>query len=154
MSRQMFGHLQESRAPSFTGVTCEDKHHHPKCPSLLPSSSSSCRCWVWNHMIQNIALVTGVSNPIFVPSLTLLPFLFQKTPLTTWTTCLTYTTAELTIHFCLQRELMCRLPWMCSLNSCVWLDEFHALWHLGLFFQIYLQTRSQVQGIANVTDTK
>jgi len=41
MGRQVFRHFQESRAPSFTTVTCEDKHHNsqPCCPFLLLPSA-------------------------------------------------------------------------------------------------------------------
>jgi len=38
ISRQVFSHFQESRAPSHTAVTLADKCHHSECP-LLPHPS-------------------------------------------------------------------------------------------------------------------
>jgi len=35
ISRQVFSHLQESRAPPHVKVTWENKHHHSKCPHFL-----------------------------------------------------------------------------------------------------------------------
>ena len=40
IGRQVFSHLQESRAPSRVTVTWEDKHHHSERPPI-PSSSPS-----------------------------------------------------------------------------------------------------------------
>jgi len=46
IDRQVFSHLQESRAPSHVAITWEGKHHHSECVcfAFLPSSSPSFLC--------------------------------------------------------------------------------------------------------------
>ena len=60
MGRQVFSHLQESRAPSYIKVTWEDKHNNARCPSL-PSSSLSLYTQhdvIWYGMSLWLAWVT------------------------------------------------------------------------------------------------
>ena len=57
ISRQLFSHRQESRAPACLMVTWEDKCHHSKRPCVL-SSFLSFTCWTWHHMVWNIPLVS------------------------------------------------------------------------------------------------
>ena len=57
MGRQVFSHLQESRAPSRVMGSWEDKHHNSKHPSL-PSSSPSFIGWAWRHIAWNIPWVS------------------------------------------------------------------------------------------------
>ena len=56
ISRQVFSHLQESRAVSCATITWEDKCHHSKCDPFL-SSSPCFICWAWHPMAWNIPWV-------------------------------------------------------------------------------------------------
>ena len=61
MGRQVFSHLQESRAPAHVTVTWEDKCCHSKNPPLPPSSPS----FLWSGLSLGSV---GVSCPSCVPS--------------------------------------------------------------------------------------
>ena len=74
--RQVFSHLQESRAPSCIMVTREDKHHNSEHPQL-PSSSLSfiCRAWCLNGVEYpfgqwgSAVLAVSLLNFLCTPSL-------------------------------------------------------------------------------------
>jgi len=70
ISRQVFSHLQESRAPSRVTVTWENKLRNSKCPNVppAPSFSPSFICWAWHHMVWNIPSVRWASCPGCTPS--------------------------------------------------------------------------------------
>lgn len=53
LSRQVFSHLLENRAPARVMVTWEDKLHHSKHPLLLPPFY-----WAWWQMVWNVPLVS------------------------------------------------------------------------------------------------
>jgi len=57
ISKQVFNHVQESRAPSDITVTWQYKYHNSKCPPF-PSSSHSFLCWAWYLMVCDILLVS------------------------------------------------------------------------------------------------
>ena len=57
IGRQVFSHLQESRAPSRVTVTWEDKRHHAQCPPpsfFFPQLIY----WAWRHMVWNSPLAS------------------------------------------------------------------------------------------------
>ena len=57
VSRQIFSHVQESRAPSRVMVTWEVKHHNSEWPRLLPSFPSF-YWWACYHIVWNISLIS------------------------------------------------------------------------------------------------
>ena len=76
ISRQMFSHPQESRAPPLIAVTLEDKHRHSKCPPLPSSSPSILLLSIMSHGMEYpfghlASAVPVVSPPSFLctPSL-------------------------------------------------------------------------------------
>ena len=68
MGRQVFSHLQDSRAPSCVAVTWEDKRHRSECPPLPSSSPSSILQSMTSHGLgcplgQSGSAVPAVSPP-------------------------------------------------------------------------------------------
>jgi len=70
ISRQVFSHLQESRAPSHRTVTWEDKCHNSECPpfSLLPPTLYAEHDVIWHGLsLRSVGLaVRAVSPPLFL----------------------------------------------------------------------------------------
>lgn len=57
VGRQVFHHLQESRAPSLLKVIWEDKYHPYECSTFCPSFPRFIH-WAWHHMVWNIPLIS------------------------------------------------------------------------------------------------
>ena len=57
-SRQVFRHLQESRAPSCIAVTWEDRRSHSELPPSLSPSSPSFYCWAPSHAVWDIPFLS------------------------------------------------------------------------------------------------
>ena len=66
ISRQVFRHLQQSRAPAHGTVTWEDRHQHSENPFLPPAL----HCWAWRHVAWDIPLVNWgqLSQPCPLPT--------------------------------------------------------------------------------------
>lgn len=68
MGRQVFGHLQASRAPSC--VTWDLEKQMPSLwMSPFPSSTPSFMCWAWHHVVGKIPSVSLGSAVPAVPPL-------------------------------------------------------------------------------------
>lgn len=66
-ARRVFSHPQESREPSCSTVTWEDKCYPSELAPLPPSSPSS-TCWAWQNKLWNIHWVSRGHCPGCAPS--------------------------------------------------------------------------------------